>query len=148
MLDQGQVARDLYRKIQELFPEFKPFVLEGDEENATMALRDLIDSLEQENASPEDVDLMERLDRFRGWVGEYPQGDDASNDIFTYFNVTFVEGILEHDSLYRLAPAIVAKETLIQGKEYFCTWIGPTEYHRALTAFPEELTAFPEEEAL
>jgi hypothetical protein len=138
MLQKGEVARDLYRKIHELFPEFKPFVLEGDEENSTMALLDLIDSLEQADASPENADVMERLDCFRAWVEDYPRGDDASNDIFTYYHVTFVEGILEHETLYRLAPAIIAKKSLIQGKDYFYTWIGPTEYHRALTAFPEE----------
>ncbi len=137
MLESTEVAKDLYKKINELFPEFQPFLSEGDEENPTVTLMDLIDSLRKANASPNDLDLRKRLETFRDWAENYPRGNDSSNDIPTYYCVTFIEGMLEDQELYRFAPSIISKDSLIDGKEYFYTWIGVTEYHRALTAFPE-----------
>jgi len=136
MLNEKQVGRDLYEKIKELFAEFDPFLCEGDEENRNVVLGTLIDSLEKAGAAAIDCDLMERLSRFRDWAENYPRGDEAADDLYTSYVVSFVEGMLEHESLYRLAPAIISKEDLIRGKDYFYTWIGPGEYHRALTAFP------------
>src|SRR5690349_15303571 len=115
MVDKATAARDLYRRVRELFPEFRPFLSEVDEENSTSILIDLVDSLDHANASPKNRDLMRRLESFQEWAETYPRGDDASNDLVTWYFVSFVEPMLEHDTLYRLAPAITAKESLLLG---------------------------------
>jgi len=143
MLDGNQVARDLYKTVKTLFPEFIPFLSEGDEENATITFVDLLDSLEKTNPSLENSDLVSRLDQFRDWVESYPRGEDAGNDLLTWYAVTFIEGVLERESLFRLGPAVIGKEDLLENKDYFSTWIGPAEYHRALNAFSDDNHSAP-----
>jgi hypothetical protein len=136
-MDREDVAADLRRKIRSLFPEFQPFLLEGDEENPTITLTELVASLQRAGAATENTDLLARLRQFQDWVEEYPRGEDVNDDLLTWYMVSFVEQILEHDTLFRFGPAIISEKSLIASKEYFYTWIGPTAYHRALSAFAE-----------
>jgi hypothetical protein len=64
MLDRKVIATELYQKIEGLFPEFQPFLSEDFEENPTMTLIDLVNSLQNANADPNEAGLLERLDHF------------------------------------------------------------------------------------
>ena len=137
-MDEKEIARKLHAKIVELFPEFEPFLSEDEEDNATVTLIDLLDSLERVHASPADTELLDRIREFRNWVETQPRGQNVNDDVLTWYCVTFVEGVLERENLFHIAPAVISREELVENKDYFYTWIGATEYHRVLSVFPEQ----------
>ena len=136
-MDEREVGRRLHNKVRSLFEGFEPFLSEGDGEVDTLIFVDLVQNLEEQSASPDNPYLLTKVEELRDWVEQQPRGESAADDLLTSYFVTFVEKILEHDNLFRIAPSVVSKETLIENKDYFYQWVGPTEYHRALAAFIE-----------
>jgi len=137
-MDAREVGRNLHEKVRSLFEGFEPFLSEGDEEISTLTFIDLVLYLETQSASPDDDDLQGKIEEFRDWVEQQPRGETAADDLLSSYFVTFVEAILKHNELFRIAPWVVSKETLVADPDYFYYWIGPTEYHRALATFPNE----------
>src|SRR5688500_17403690 len=127
------VARAIYDKILEIFPEAKPFLDVDEQDLAYLTMKNLTDYLETIPDYYEEPNTVGRVVKFAEWCWEYPRGADASDDVLSIFTVGFVEKLFESPRLVRLVPHLLTREDLIVGRDYWITWVGASSYAQALS---------------
>lgn len=87
--------------------------------------------------SPEDITskLTSRVTAFADWCEAQPRVDTALDDLYTILVVGFYERLFRSDITRVLLPALVPKDDLVDGVEYWKGWVGDEEYDKALALY-------------
>ncbi len=80
--------------------------------------------------------VVERLVDFKEWCELQPRGETASDDIWTTYIVSMVEGLFLQDRTKCLVPHVMTKEMLESNEQYFVAWVGRENYDKALGEYP------------
>jgi hypothetical protein len=125
--------RLLHDEVIRRFPEIRPHLYGGDDEDSPYVLMHLVVSWLKE-LSPCDLtpELVQRVVDFGKWCKDQPRGENAANDVLTTWIVGFLEELFDSDATRPLIPHLVAKEDLIENAEYWKKWVTPENYQSSL----------------
>ncbi len=127
--------KHLQNELLARFPEILEQIKEGDEDLPYLTMGYLLEWLDAKGQDGFDMKTVQRLIDFSKWCESQPRGKTASDDIWTIFTVTLLEGLFLRDHTRSLIPKITSLEVIQQCKEYLISWVGEENYEKALQQF-------------
>jgi hypothetical protein len=113
----------LYDQITARFPDALSCINQDHSDLPYVIVRELADWIAQKKQSEITPELITRIVEFRDWCHKQPRGEDASDDVYTIYVVSFFEELFRSESGRFLIRYLVSKDDLIGNIEYLKDWI-------------------------
>ena len=94
----------------------------------TIWLKENIDNIEINK-------IHQKLKELDEYCISIPQGDFATNDVYTQYVVSFIEKLIKSEKLRQFLPIIMDKKSFIANKDYYLQWVGKDNYEKTLVFY-------------
>ena len=122
----------IYNEIVQRFPEIRPKIFEGEEDEPYTLMNCLAHWLETLPPEQRSSDVISRLVAFARWCEEQPRSDDAAEDSYTILVVGFYEKLFDSEVTRSLLPHFISQDDMTRNSDYFRQWVGAENYEKAL----------------